>query len=153
MADGAIVDVQHAPPGDLGETIFVIAVAVGVVVDESRDGVIGGGDGVEVSGEVEIDLIHRQHLRVATTGGTALNAKDRSEGGLAKSDDRLLADLIHPEGESDGDGSLADTGLGGRDRGDEDQVSGTMLLLLEDIQADLAHIVTIGKEVLLRDIK
>ena len=98
---------------------------------------------MEVSGEVEIDLIHRQHLGVATTGSTALDAEDRTEGGLAEGDDRLLADLIHPEGESDGDGSLADTGLGGRDGGDEDEVSGTVLLLLEDIQTDLTHVMTI----------
>ena len=108
---------------------------------------------MEVSGEVEIDLIHRQHLGVATTGSTALDAEDRTEGGLAEGDDRLLPDLIHPQGESDGDGSLADTGLGGCDGGDEDEVSGTMLLLLEDIQTDLTHVVTIGEEVLCGDIQ
>ena len=124
-----------------------------MVVEHGGQQVIGGTDSVEVAGKVQVDVFHGDDLGPTAAGGTALDAKDRPEGGLAESDDRLLADLIHPEGESDGDGSLADTGLGGRDRGDEDQVSGTMLLLLEDIQADLAHIVTIREEVLLRDIK
>ena len=41
VADAAVVDVEDAPPGDLGETLIVVAVTVGVVVDEGGDGVIG----------------------------------------------------------------------------------------------------------------
>ena len=41
-------------------------------------------DRVEVPGEVEVDLVHRHHLRVPATGSAALHAEHRAQGRLAQ---------------------------------------------------------------------
>src|ERR1700731_4484658 len=54
---------RHAPLID-AERITPID----VVVEERGEQIVGRGDGVEVAGEVEIDVLHRHDLGVAAAG-------------------------------------------------------------------------------------
>src|SRR3546814_18997385 len=63
---------------------------VDVVVDQGRQQGVRRGDGVEVAGEVEVDVLHRHHLGVAAAGGAALHAEAGPERGLAQAHPRLL---------------------------------------------------------------
>ena len=56
---------------------------VDVVVDERRRQVVGAADRVDVAGQVEVEVLHRDHLAVAAAGGAALDAEDRAHRGLA----------------------------------------------------------------------
>jgi hypothetical protein len=64
-------------------------------------------DGVEVAGEVQVDVFHRHHLRVAAAGSTALHPEYRAEGGFAQTDHRLLADQVERIAQTNGGGGLA----------------------------------------------
>ena len=63
---------------------------VEVVVDHRRQQVVGGRDGVEVAGEVEVEQLHRDDLAVAAAGRAALDAERRAHRRLAHGDHRRL---------------------------------------------------------------
>ena len=56
---------------------------------------------MEVAGEVEVDILHRDDLRIAAAGRAALDAEDRAEGRLTQSDKDVLAELAHTVGQAD----------------------------------------------------
>ena len=114
--------------------------------------VVRRGDGVEVAGEVEVDVLHRHHLRVAAAGRAALHAEARAERRLAQAQHRLLADVVERVGEADRGGGLALARRRRRDRGDQDQLA--VLLVLERLDVVHRHlglVVAVGLEVLRRD--
>ena len=80
---------------------------VDVVVDQRGEQVVRERDRGEVAGEVEVDVLHRHHLRVAAAGRAALHAEHRAERRLAQADDRLLADAVERIAQADRRGRLA----------------------------------------------
>ena len=62
-----------------------------VVVDEGRKQIVGGGDGVDIPGKVQVDLLHRQYLRIPAAGGAALQPEYRAQRRLPQGDHRPLA--------------------------------------------------------------
>ena len=51
-----------------------------VVVQHGGQQVVGRADGVEVAGEVEVDVLHGHYLGIAAAGGAALDAEHRDPG-------------------------------------------------------------------------
>ena len=91
MAQRPVVDVQHAFPGDV-PLIEVQGVAVlDVIVDHRGEQVVGRGDGVEVAGEMQVDVLHRDYLRKAAAGRATLDAEAGPERGLPQTDEGALA--------------------------------------------------------------
>ncbi|MGD0997918.1 MAG: hypothetical protein ABR941_06315 [Thermoleophilia bacterium] len=50
-----------------------------VRLDHGGEQVVGGADGVNVAGEMKIQILHGDDLRVAAAGGAALDAEHRPE--------------------------------------------------------------------------
>ena len=97
---------------------------VDVVVDHRREQIVRAGDGVEIAGEMEVDVLHRHDLRIAAAGRAALHAEARAERRLAQADAcALLADAVQPVAEADRGRGLALAGRRRVDRGDEDQLA------------------------------
>ena len=65
-----------------------------VVVEQSCDKVICRCYGVEIASEVEVDILRRQHLSVATSGCTTLHTEARAQRWLTQSDHCALADAV-----------------------------------------------------------
>ena len=78
IAQRAVVHVDGAGPGDAARVDVQFVAVVDVVVDQRGEQVVGRGDGVEVAGEVQVDLLHRDDLREATAGRAALDAEARA---------------------------------------------------------------------------
>ena len=76
---------------------------------------------MEIAGEMEVDVLHRQDLRVAAAGGAALDAEAGAEAGFAQGDHGFGADAVQRVAEADGGGGLALAGRGWGDAGDQDQ--------------------------------
>ena len=106
-AQRAIVHVEAAPPGDAPRVDAQRIAPVDVVVDHRGQQVVGRGDGVEVAGEMQVDLVHRHDLRIAAAGGAALHAEARPERGFAQADHRARADAVQRIAETDGGSGLA----------------------------------------------
>jgi hypothetical protein len=47
--------------------------------DEGGGEIVGRADRVDVAGQVEVEVLHRDHLAVAAAGRAALDAEDRPE--------------------------------------------------------------------------
>ena len=94
---------QRDPPRVEAERVAPVE----VVVDHRGEQVVGRGDRVEVAGEVEIDLLHRRHLRPAAAGGASLHAEARPKARLAQADHRPPAQRVQRVAETDGGGRLA----------------------------------------------
>ena len=147
-AQGAVVQVDHARPGDvLGVDVQLVALEQ-VVVEDGAHRVVGRGDGVDVAGEVEVDVLHRDDLGVAAAGRATLDAEARAQRGLAQRADDLLADLGQTHGKTDVGGGLAFAGRGRRDGGAEHQLAvGTVFQAVEDVQVDLGLVLAVSVEV------
>ena len=62
VAQRAVVDVHTALPGHTARIDVQRVALVDVVVNERGQRVVGAGDRVEITGEVQVDLLHRHHL-------------------------------------------------------------------------------------------
>ena len=152
IPQATVIHVHHPAPGDTARIDAWFVVPVDVVVDHRGEQVVRRGDGVEVAGEVEVDLVHRHDLGEAAAGGAALHAEAGAERGLAQAEHRLLADPAQRIGKADGGRRLAFAGGGRVDRGDEDQLAEVLRAQVLDVAGrDFRLVMAIGDDVLGRN--
>ena len=65
VAQGAVVDVDAAPPRDRERVDAELVAVEQVSLEHRREQVVRGADRVDVAGEVEVHVLHRHDLRVA----------------------------------------------------------------------------------------
>ena len=149
---GAVVHVHHAAPAHPARIDARLVAPVDVVVHHRCQQVVGRADGVEVAGEVEVDVLHRHHLGIAAAGSPPLHAEAGAEARLAQRHDGLLADPVEAVAEADRGGGLALAGRGRRDRRHQDQLAVRPVLQRADVvEGDLRLVVAVGDQVLKRD--
>ncbi len=113
-----VTDIEDARPEDPVRVDAERVLVVEAVVDERTGEVMGRADRVDVAGQVEVEVLHRDDLAVAAAGRAALDAKDRPERRLADVDRRPMADPVEALGEADRRGRLALAQRRRRDRRD-----------------------------------
>ena len=123
VAEGAVVHVQAAPPGDRERVDPERVVVQEMGFEHGRQQVVRGGDRVDVAGEVEVEVLHRHDLGVAAAGRAALDPEHGAERGLAQAEHGPASDPGEPLRESDRDGRLAFTARGRGDGADADELS------------------------------
>ena len=152
LAQGAVVHIDHAPPGNPAHVKAELVALVDVVVDERRQEIVGECDRGEVTREVQVDVLHWNDLRMAAAGRASLHAEDGPEGRLAQTDDRFLADAVERIAQADRGRGLAFTCGRRGDRRHEDQLAVGPVLQRADIaQRDLGLEPAVRLEVLLGD--
>ena len=119
---GPVVHVHHPLPHDAPRVDAQLVAVVDVVVQHGGQQVVGQLDGVEVAGEMEVDVLHGHHLRIAAAGRPALHAEAGPQRRLAEADRGPLADAVEPVGQADAGGGFAFAGRGGRDGRHQDQL-------------------------------
>ncbi len=123
IAQRPVVHVEHAAPDDPSHIDIERIAPMDVVVDHRREQIVRRGDGVEISGEMEIDVLHRHDLRITAAGCAALGAETWPERRFAQAQHRFLADPVERIGQPDRGGRLAFTRRCRVDRGDQDQLT------------------------------
>lgn len=79
-------------------------------IESSGEEVVGGGNGVDITSQVHVELVHGDNLRVASTGGTTLDAKGGALGRLADVGKGNLAEVgTESLGETHGGGLYKST--------------------------------------------
>jgi hypothetical protein len=147
VAEGPVVDVEDPPPGDAVEVDAQCVAAEQVVVQHGAEQIVRCGDRVHVAGEMEVELLHRHHLAVASTGGAAFDAQRGPHRRLADGDHRALPDVLHRLAESDGGGGLALTQRRRRDGGDDHVLRPRAVGQLRDgVEVDLHHVASVRLE-------
>ena len=117
---------------------------VDIVVEQGADRVVSRGHRMEIAGEVEVDLLHRQHLGIAATSSTALDAEARTQRGFAKGYCRLLANLVKTQRQTDAHRGLTNTCFRRTDGRHQDQTALLDLLLIDECHRHLGHITSVG---------
>ena len=152
LAQRPVVHVDDAAPRDAAGVDVELVAPIDVIVDQRREQIVGGADGVEIAGEMEVDVLHRHDLGIAAAGRAALHAEAGAEARLAQADERLLADVIERIAEADGGRGLAFAGRGRRDGGDEDQLAvGPAGERGDIVERDLRLVVAVGQDILRRN--
>ena len=80
---------------------------VQMVVDHRRQQIVGRADGMNVAGQVQIELLHRHHLTIATTGSSSFDAKGRPHRRLADSHHCPMPALRQRLAKADGGGGFS----------------------------------------------
>ena len=154
LAQRAIIHVEHAPPGDAARIDVELIAPIDVVVDERGEKVVRRGDGVEIAGEMQVDLLHRHDLRIAAAGGAPLHAEARAKRRLAQRDHGALADLPKAVAEPDRRRRLAFAGGRRIDGRDEDKLAVFRFRLAslgQEVEPDLADMASMRLERAFRD--
>ena len=117
-------------------------------VDRRRDQVVRRGDGVDVAGQVQVEVLHRHHLAVAAAGRAALDAEGRPLRRLADRRHDALAQHAQPLRQADGGRGLA---LAQRRRRDGRHVDVLALRpvgeLRQHVQVDLGLVLAVQVQV------
>ena len=106
---------------------------------------------MEVAGEVQVDVFHGDDLGVAAAGSATLDAEHGPEARLTQGDDDLLAKTVQGVGQADGRGGLALAGRGGVDGGHQDELTGLVALLAQEVVVDLGLGAAVALKVLIVD--
>jgi hypothetical protein len=61
---------------------------------------------MEIAGEMQIDVLHGDDLRIAAAGGSALDAEHGAERRLAQAETTFLPSLLSPSAKPDAGGGL-----------------------------------------------
>ena len=110
-----------------------------------------GTNRMHVTGEMQVDILHRHHLRKTATGGAALQAETGSQTGFAQTDRGVRAKPVHGIGKPDGHGGLALARRRGTHGGDQHQLAvGALAQGVNVLQGKLGLAVTVGNQLLCR---
>ena len=142
-----VVHIHAPPPGDLLGVDAQGVALLDVVVQHRRQQVVGRADGVEVPGEVEVDVLHGDHLGIAAAGGTALDAEHRSQGRLPQCHHGVFADPPQAVRQAHRGGGLALSRRGGGDGGHQHQFAVRPVRLLQKPVVDLGLVPAIGLKI------
>ena len=121
VAQGPVVHVDGAGPRDAARVEAEAVAVVEVGVEHRGEEVVRARDGMEVAREVQIDVLHRDHLRVAAAARASLHAEHRPERRLAHAEGRMLPELPERLGHAHRHGGLPLARGRGVDARDEDQ--------------------------------
>ncbi len=102
----AIVHIHDSPPRNAPRVEFEFVAPVNVVVDQGGEQIVRRGDGVEIAGEVQVDIFHRRNLGPTAARRSAFHAKAGSETGFAQTDDSAFANPIQSITQADRSGGL-----------------------------------------------
>ena len=123
IAQLPVVHVHAALPGHPAGVDVVGVALVDAVVHHGCQQVVGRADGVQVAGEVEVDVLHGHHLGVAAAGRAALDAEHGAEAGLTQAEHGLFAQGVQRVRQAAADGGLALARRGGADGRDQNQLA------------------------------
>jgi hypothetical protein len=142
-AQRTVVHVDDAAPHDAPQVEAQRIAMVDVVVDQRRQQVVRQGNRVEIAGEVQVDVFHRDHLRMAAARGPALHAEHRPQRGLAQRDHAALADAVQRVAQAHHGGGLALAGRRRADRRHEHQLAARPALPVQPGEVDLGLVVPV----------
>ena len=148
----AVVHVDTALPGDLLHVDPQGIALLNVVVQHRSQQVVGRADGVEVAGEVEVDVLHGHDLGVAAAGRAALEAEHGAERRLPQGHDGSFADLPQPVGQAHGGRGFPLSGRGGCDGSDQNELAVWTSVLFQEVIVYFCFVVAVLLQILLLDV-
>ena len=122
-AQGAFIQVHHPPPSDSTRINRQFIAMMDMVVDHRRQQIVGAGHGVDVAGEMQVDVFHRHDLGVAAACRAAFDAETGAQRRLPQGYDDFFAQPSQRIANADRVGRFSFTGRRRIDRADQNQFS------------------------------
>ena len=94
---------------------------VNVVVNHRRQQIVGKRDGIEITREVQVNVLHWNDLGLTAACGAALHAKYGSQGRLAQANHRTFSNVVQRVSQTHCGGCLTFAGRCWTDRCDQNQ--------------------------------
>ena len=132
VAQLTIIHIDNAFPNNAARVNVEHVALLDVVVEHCGKQHMRRGNRMEVTGKVQVDVLHRHNLRIAAAGSAALDAHAGAEGRLTQCHDNTLAELMHALCQTNGRGGLAFTGRSRSNRGYKNQLARLLLLYTTD---------------------
>ena len=152
FAQRAIVHVQHALVADESRIDIQRIAVMNVIVEHRGEQIVRRAYCVKVTGEMEVDVLHRHHLRIATPGRAAFAPKTGPERGFAQAHDGRFAKTVHGVAQAHRGRRLAFAGWCRTDRRHQDQLAvGTVFQAPNEIERQLGLVMSVGHQMLSRD--
>ena len=143
VAQLAVVHVDSALPSDAAGVDVQLVAIVDVGVDHRSQQIVCRSDCVEVTGEVQVDVLHGNDLGITAACSAALDAEDGAQGRLAQCHDDVLVQTGKGVCQTDGGSGLTLAGGSGIDRGYQDELSGLMILVAKQVVVDLCLVIAV----------
>ena len=121
---------------------------IDAVVHHGGQQVVGCADGMQVAGEVQVDVLHGHHLGVAAAGRAALYAEHGAQAGLTQAEHGLFAQGIHCIGQAHAGGGFALARGGGADGRYQNQLA-LLVGLLKQAMVDLGLVLAVQADLIL----
>ena len=83
ISENTIIHIETSFPDNLSRINSKLIALLDMVVQKSCQEIVGGGNCMEITGKVQIQILHRHNLRVSAAGCTSLDSKARSKGWLS----------------------------------------------------------------------
>ncbi len=106
VAQLAVVHIDHAPPQHAFGVDVQLVALIDMVVEHRGKQIICRTDGVKISGEVQVDVFHRQNLGIAAACRAAFHAEHRPQRRFAQGNHGIFADVAQRVRQTDGYGGL-----------------------------------------------
>ena len=143
IAQATVVYVEHAFPFDLFQPFAGVACLIDIIIQQRCDHVVGRCNRVEIAGEMQVDVFHRQYLCVSASGCSALHSETRTQRGFTQGGDCFFTYLVQAQGQTDRYGCFTDTCFGRRDGRYQDQVMFFDFLFIDQVKGHFGDIPTI----------
>ena len=138
LPQGAVVHIHHPPPCDAPRIQPLAVAPMNVIVQQRGQQVVRRADGVKVPGEMQVDVLHRQHLRIPAPGSPPLHPEARPEARLPQAHRGLLPQPIKRIRQPHGSRRLALPGRSRADRRHQNQPPLFARRALEILKVDLS---------------
>ena len=103
---------------------------------------------MQVTGKVEVDILHGHHLGITAAGRAALDTEHGAKAGLTQAEHGLFAQSVHGIGQAHAGGGLALACRGGADGRDQDHLA-LLGCLVDEAVVDLGLVAAIGDHILI----
>ncbi len=152
IPQGAVVHVHAAlkenPAGIDSQKVALLQ----MVVDDGAQQIVGGGNGVQIAGKMQVDVFHGNDLRITAARGTALDAENRAQRRLAQCDDRLMAQSVESHSKAHGGGGFSLARWRRVDGRDKDELAvGSVLQAFFDAVGDFCLVLSVRLQFLRSD--
>ena len=120
-----------------------------VVIYHRGQQIVRRADGMDIAGEVQIYILHRNYLRIASAAGAALYSEHGAKRRLAQCSGRIFADLTQAIGKTDGSRGLALACRCRRYGRNKDELAVGIFVIAKIAEIDLGLIFSVALEPLL----
>ena len=123
VTERPVVQVQTTAPANALWVDVQFVALFDMIVYHGCQQVVGGGNGVNVAGKVQVNVFHRHNLRIAAAGRAAFQSEAGAERRLAQRQHDFFAAELQSVGQTDGYCRFSLAGRGRSNRRDQNEFS------------------------------